>query len=181
MHMAKIIESTLMTLNGVIEDPAKWVGRYLDDDFQKGALERLLRTEAMLMGRNTYGLVSRDWASQKGEFAEAINRVRKYVISSTLEQANWNNSTIVRGDVVREVSKLKEEVDGELAIYGHGLLSQTLLKNGLIDEIRVSIFPLLLGSGKLLFRQGKQRALRLIETMSLPTGVVVVRYDSTAQ
>jgi dihydrofolate reductase len=98
-----------------------------------------------------------------------------------LEQANWNNSTIVRGDIVREVSKLKEEVDGELAIYGHGLLSQTLLKNGLIDEIRVSIFPLLLGSGKLLFRQGEQRALRLIETMSLPTGVVVVRYDSTAQ
>jgi dihydrofolate reductase len=98
-----------------------------------------------------------------------------------LEQANWNNSTIVRGDVVREVSKLKEEVDGELAIYGHGLLSQTLLKNGLIDEIRVSVFPLLLGSGKLLFRQGEQRALRLIETMGLPTGVVVVRYNSTAQ
>jgi dihydrofolate reductase len=110
-----------------------------------------------------------------------LTRVRKYVISSTLEQANWNNSTIVRGDVVREVCKLKEEVDGELAIYGHGLLSQTLLKNGLIDEIRVSVFPLLLGSGKLLFRQGEQRALRLIETMGLPTGVVVVRYNSTAQ
>jgi dihydrofolate reductase len=147
----------------------------------KRVLERLLRTSAMLMGRNTYALLSRDWASQKGAFADAINRVRKYVFSSTLEQANWENSTIVRGDVIREVRKLKEEVDGELAIYGHGLLSQTLLKNGLIDEIRVSIFPLLLGSGKLLFRQGGKQTLQLIEAMSLPTGVVVVRYHSMAQ
>jgi len=135
----------------------------------------------MLMGRNTYGLLSRDWASQTGEFAGAINRVRKYIFSSTLEQANWNNSPILRGDVVREVSKLKEEVDGELALYGHGLPSQTLLKNGLIDEIRVSIFPLLLGSGKLLFRQDEKRPLRLIESISLPTGAAALRYDSKAQ
>ena len=179
--MAKIVESTLMALDGVIEDPTQWVGGYLDEKFQNAALERLLQTDAMLMGRNTYHLLSRDWATTNGNFADAINGIRKYVFSSTLEDANWNNSTIVRGDVIHEVSKLKQKVHGDLAIYGHGLLSQTLLNNGLIDEIRVSIFPLLVGSGKLLFRDGEKLELRLIEAMSLPTGIVVVRYDSTAQ
>jgi dihydrofolate reductase len=179
--MARIIESTLMTLDGVIEDPAKWAGGHLDDDFQKGALERLLRTDAMLMGRNTYELLSRDWASQKGEFADAINGIRKYVFSSTLQQANWNNSTIIAGDVVQEAGKVKKQVDGDLTIYGHGRMSQTLFKNGLIDEIRISIFPLLVGSGKGFFREGEHQGLRLIDAVSLPTGVVVLRYQPNTQ
>jgi dihydrofolate reductase len=175
--MGKIIESTLVTLDGVIHDPANWVGDYMDEEFQKGALEELLQTSAMLMGRRTYELLSRDWSAQAGDFADRINGIRKYVFSSTLDKPNWNNANVIRGDVTREAGKLKEQTQGDLAIYGHGLLSQTLLKGGLVDEIRLSVFPLLLGTGKLLFREGERAKLRLIEAMNLPTGVVVMRYQ----
>jgi len=152
----------------------------LDAEFQKGALERLLDTDAMLMGRRTYEMLARDWAAQSGEFADRINSIRKYVFSSTLEQADWNNSIIVRGDVVREVSRLKEQTGPDLAVYGHGLLAQTLLRGGLLDEMRLSVFPLFVGSGKLLFREGEGTRLRLIDVTSSPTGVIVMRYQPAA-
>ena len=166
-----------MTLDGVIEDPAKWVGDYLDESFQKAALERLLQTGAMLMGRRTYELLERDWAGQAGAFAERMSGIRKYVFSSTLGTVAWNNAVILRENVSREAARLKQEVRGDLAIYGHGQLSQTLLRDGLIDEIRLSIFPVFIGSGKLLFREGERAVLRLIEAMSLSTGVAVMRYQ----
>jgi dihydrofolate reductase len=175
--MRKIIESTLVTLDGVIEDPSTWAGDYLDDEFEKGALERLLDTGAMLMGRRTYEMLARDWAAQTSDFANRINSLRKYVFSSTLEKVDWNNSIIVRGDVIGEVRKLKEQTGPDLALYGHGLLAQTLLKGGLLDEMRLSVFPLFGGSGKLLFREGENTRLRLIEATRLPTGVVVMRYQ----
>jgi dihydrofolate reductase len=175
--MRKIIESTLVTLDGVIEDPSTWAGDYLNDEFEKGALERLSDAGAMLMGRRTYEMLARDWAAQTSDFAKRINSVRKYVFSSTLEKADWNNSIIVRGDVIGEVRKLKGQSGADLAIYGHGLLAQTLLKGRLLDEIRLSVFPLFVGSGKLLFRSGEDTRLHLIEATSLPTGVVVMRYQ----
>lgn len=176
-RMGKIIESTLITLDGVIEDPANWVGDYLDESFQKAALDRLERTEAMLMGRTTYELLERDWAGQTGAFAERISGIRKYVFSSTLRTVAWNNAVIVKDNVLREAVRLKREVPGDLAIYGHGQLAQTLLRDGLVDEIRLSIFPVTVGSGKLLFREGDRAVLRLIEATSLSTGVAVMRYQ----
>lgn len=175
--MRKIVESTLMTLDGVIEDPAGWVGPYLDSDFQNGALERLLDTDAMLMGRRTYEVLAGDWADQSGDFADRINSIPKYVFSSTLEKAQWNNSALVRSDPVGAVKKLKAEAGSDLAIYGHGRLAQTLLRHGLLDEIRVSVFPVLVGRGQLLFRQGESLPLRLIEATALQTGAVVLRYE----
>jgi dihydrofolate reductase len=173
----KIIESTLVTLDGVIEDPAKWAGPYFDDAFQQGALERLLESDAMLMGRRTYELLARDWAAQSGDFADRINSIPKYCVSSTMHEADWSNTTIVSGNVVGEVRKLKEREGTDLAIYGHGLLAETLLKHGLIDEIHLSVFPVIVGSGKLLFRAGEKAGLRLIESTSLPTGIVEMRYQ----
>jgi dihydrofolate reductase len=173
----RIIESTLVSLDGVIEDPATWVGDYFDDDFGKGALQRQLESDAMLMGRRTYELLARDWAAETGDFADRINSIRKYVVSSTLQTTDWNNSTIIRGDVVGEVTKLKGQTGSDLAVYGHGLLGQTLLKRGLLDEILLSVFPVFVGSGKLLFREGERARLRLIDATSLPTGVVVMRYQ----
>lgn len=174
--MGRIVESTLVTLDGVIEDPANWVGDYLDEDFQEGALDRLMRTEAMLMGRRTYDLLARDWAAQAGAFADRINDIRKYVFSSTLESVPWNNSVIIRGSVSDEAARLKQEIHGDLAIYGHGQLSQSLLEDGLIDEIRLSVFPILVGSGTLLFRRGEKATMHLVEVESFPTGVVVMLY-----
>jgi dihydrofolate reductase len=171
-----IVESTLVSLDGVIEDPATWAGDYIDDEFQKAGLERLLVSDAMVMGRTTYELLARDWAAGTGAFADRVNSIRKYVFSSTLEQADWKNSTIIGGDVVSEVRKLKEQSRSDLALWGHGLLGETLLKHGLLDEMRLSIFPRFVGVGKQLFREGESARLQLIGATSLPSGVVVMRY-----
>jgi dihydrofolate reductase len=175
--MRKIIESTLVSLDGVIGDPPTWVGDYLDEEFQKDALERLLESDAMLMGRRTYEMFANTWAARTDPFASRINDMRKYVFSSTLEEADWKNSIVVKGDVVTEVRKLKQQAGGDLVMYGHGLLAQTLLKHGLLDELRVSIFPVIVGRGKLLFRDDESTTLKLVATESRRTGVVVVRYQ----
>jgi dihydrofolate reductase len=104
-----------MTLDGVIEDPANWVGDYLDESFQNAALERLMQTEAMLMGRRTYELLERDWAGQAGAFAERMSGIRKYVFSSTLQTVAWNNTVIVKDSVSRGAARLKKEVPGDIS------------------------------------------------------------------
>ncbi len=175
--MRKIIEETLVSLDGVIEDPAKWVGDYFDDEFVQATFERLLTRDAMLMGRRTYEILVKDWSARTGEYADVINGIPKHVFSSTLERTDWHNSTIVRGDVVAEVALLKQQDGRDLVIWGHGLLGQTLLAHHLLDEIRVSIFPVVVGHGKLLFRENESTTLKLIATTSLPTGVVALRYE----
>jgi dihydrofolate reductase len=174
--MRTIIESTLVSLDGVTQDPAAWVGDYMTAEFQQGALERLSESDAMVMGRRTYELLARDWAAASGDFADRITSIRKFVFSSTLEKADWSNATIVRGDVVEAVTKLKEQAGRSISLYGHGLLAQTLLRGGLIDEIRLSVFPLFVGTGARLFREGERARLQLIDATTLPRGVVVARY-----
>jgi dihydrofolate reductase len=175
--MRRIIESTLVSVDGVIGDPQLWAMDYRDKEVQQDALERLSGSDAMLMGRRTYEVFAATWPAQTGDFADRMNSIPKYVFSSTLERADWNNSTIVRGDVVAEVAKLKEQDGQDLAIYGHGLLSQTLLEHGLLDELRLSIHPLLVGRGKLLFREGETTPLKLVATKTLGTGVAVLSYQ----
>jgi dihydrofolate reductase len=174
--MRRIYEETLVSLDGVIEDPAQWVGDYFDDEFLKATFERLVTRDAMLMGRRTYEVLAKDWSAQTGQYADLINGIRKYVFSSTLEVAAWNNSTLVRGDVVAAVKSLKEQDGGDLMIWGHGLFGQTLLANHLLDELRISIFPVFVGHGKLLFRENESGTLKLIAATSLKTGAVVLRY-----
>jgi dihydrofolate reductase len=174
--MRKIIESTLVSLDGVIGDPQVWANDYFDKEAQADALERLLASDAMLMGRRTYEAFSKAWPAQTGEYPDRMNSIRKYVFSSTLARADWNNSTIIRGDVTAEAAKLKQQDGQDLAIYGHGLLSQTLLEHGLLDELRLAIHPLLVGRGKLLFREGEKTPLKLVATKTLGTGVVVLSY-----
>jgi dihydrofolate reductase len=175
--MRKIIEETLVSLDGVIEDPAQWVGDYFDDAFLKATFERLAMRDAMLMGRRTYEVLAKDWAAQTGEYADAINGIRKYVFSSTLETAAWSNSTLISGDVAAGVTSLKEQAGSDLVIWGHGLLGQTLLAHGLLDELRITIFPVVVGRGKLLFRENESTTLKLIAAESLSTGAVVLRYE----
>jgi dihydrofolate reductase len=174
--MRTIVESTLVSADGVIGDPPQWAMGYRDEEVQAEALDRLSGSDAMLMGRATYELFAATWPAQSGDFADRMNSIRKYVFSSTLERADWSNSTIVRGDAVTEVTKLKQQGDGELAVYGHGLLAQTLLAHGLVDELRLSIHPVLVGRGKLLFRDGLTTPLKLVATRTFGTGVVVLSY-----
>jgi dihydrofolate reductase len=175
--MRKIIESTLVSLDGVIGDPHLWAMDHFDNEAQKEALDGLLASDAMLMGRRTYEIFAGVWPARTGPYADRLNAMRKYVFSSTLQKVAWNNSTIIRGDVVAETAKLKQEDGQDLIIYGHGLLGQTLLKHSLLDELRFSIHPVVVGRGKLLFREGEKTNLKLIGQKTLATGVIVASYQ----
>ena len=174
--MRRIIESTLVSLDGVFGDPHTWAMEYFDQEAEKFALELLSEAEAMLMGRRTYEFFAAAFPHQTGEYGSRINSIRKYVFSNTLKRADWSNSTIVGGDVVDEATKLKEQEGGPLVIYGHGRLGQTLLEHNLLDELKIWIHPVLVGRGKLLFHEGETEKLTLEATRTLRSGTVVLTY-----
>src|SRR5215831_3521843 len=134
--MRKIIESTLVSLDGVIGDPHLWATPYFDSEAEKHALELLSTSDAMLMGRRTYEFFAAAFPHQTGEYGQRVNGIRKYVFSSALKKADWSNSSVVAGDVTAEVARLKAHAAKDLVIYGHGLLGQTLLKHHLLDELK---------------------------------------------
>jgi dihydrofolate reductase len=173
--MRKLVSSTLVTINGVIGSPHEWATEF-DQRSAQDALEQLRRSHAMLMGRRTYEIFSRLWPERTGEYPEAINAIQKYVFSNTLEEASWSNATIVRGDAAQEVAKLKQGGDDDLVMYGHGMLGRTLLEHGLVDEISVMIFPRFLGHGTLMFSEGEEALLEHVDTTTLASGVVVLKY-----
>jgi dihydrofolate reductase len=152
--MRKLIESTLVSADGVVADPPLWAMEYRDEEVDADALERFSSSDAMLMGRVTYEFFAAIWPSMTGDFADRVNSIPKYVFSSTLEKADWDNSTI-----------------------GHGRLAQALLESGLTDELRLSVHPVLAGHGGLLFRDGAKTPLKLVGTKPLRTGVVVLSYQ----
>jgi dihydrofolate reductase len=160
--MRKVIEYTLVSMDGVFAGPVvqRFLG-YRDDAYLRDGLGQLLACDAMLMGRTTYQEFANIWPLSAHPWAERINTIQKYVFSSTLERADWNNSNIVRGDVETEVTKLKEQDGGDLLVYGHGLLAETLLSRQLLDVLDISIHPIVAGSGKLLFREGQNADMKL--------------------
>jgi dihydrofolate reductase len=175
--MRKVIESTLVSLDGVIGDPMAWANEYFDAQAVAVSLEQLRQSDAMLMGRNTYEMFAAAWPTSSGDYADRMNEITKYVFSNTLEEATWTNSTVIRGDPVAQVHGLKEQDGGELVMYGHGRLAQALLDNGLLDELRLWIHPLLVGRGTLLFRPEVTARLRLVDTETRTNGVIVAVYE----
>jgi dihydrofolate reductase len=176
--MRKVIEYTIVSLDGVFADEGlSRFSEYRDDAYMRDGLGQLLACDAMLMGRTTYESFSKLWPGRDHPWADRFNAMPKYVFSSKLERATWNNSTIVRGDVCAEVRRLKEQSGGNLLIYGHGLLAETLLKHQLTDVIDVSVHPLLLGRGKLLFRAEQCATLRLISARTFARGIVKLTYE----
>jgi dihydrofolate reductase len=173
----KVIESTLVSLDGVIGDPQVWAEPYFDDEAGERALKQLLVTDAMLMGRRTYEGFAAMWPASTGAYADRMNRIRKYVFSSTLRTAEWSNSTIIGGDVAAAVGELKQQDGEDLVMYGHGPLGQTLLEHQLLDELRLWVHPLLVGRGTTLFREGASATLELVATEALATGVVILTYQ----
>ena len=174
--MRKVIESTLVSLDGAIGDPQAWAEPYFNHEAGERALKQLLVTDAMLMGRRTYELFAAMWPASTGPYADRMNRIRKYVFSSTLQTAEWSNSTIISGDVPTAVGELKEQVGQDLVMYGHGPLGQALLEHHLLDELRLWVHPLLVGRGTTLFREGANATLELVATETLETGVVILTY-----
>jgi dihydrofolate reductase len=176
--MRKIIEYTLVSADGIIGDAQNWgIANFQDDAYRRDGLGQLLACDAMLMGRRAYELFAKVYPSRTDSWAVRVNAMQKYVFSSTLEKAAWDNATIVRGDVVDEVTKLKEQDGRDLLIWGHGLLAETLLKNNLLDVLDISIYPVIAERGKPFLREGQKANLRLVTTKSFAKGIVKLTYE----
>src|SRR5437868_629969 len=184
--MGKIIVTEFVSLDGVIEDPGgaedfKYGGWTFEidrgDEGNKFKLDETMEADALLLGRKTYEGFAAAWPSREGEFADKFNNMPKYVVSSTLDKPEWNNTTVLKGDVVEEVAKLKREQDGNIGVHGSRQLAQTLIDNDLVDELRLMVFPVVLGSGKRLFAETKdKKRLQLIESRTVGDGVAILIY-----
>ena len=185
--MGKIVVTEFVSLDGVMEDPGGsedfkyggWSFEYSrGDDGDKFKLDEAMDSEALLLGRKTFEGFADAWPSRDGEFADKFNNMPKYVVSSTLEDADWNNSTVLKGDVVEEVSKLRQGPNGDIVVHGSAQLAQTLVENDLVDELRLMVFPVVLGSGKRLFGDtSDKKALRLTDSKTVGDGVSILIYQ----
>jgi dihydrofolate reductase len=185
--MGRIVVSEFISLDGVIEDPGGaedfkhggWSFEFSrGEEGDKFKLDETLAAQALLLGRVTYEGFAAAWPSRGGEFADKFNGMPKYVVSSKLEDPEWTNSTVLRGDLFKEVSKLRDEQDGDIVVHGSAQLVQALLEHGLVDELRLMVFPVVLGSGKRLFGEtsAKQR-LRLAHSQLVGDGVAILVYQ----
>ena len=185
--MARIVASENVSLDGVIQDPAGdegfrhggWVGLIKDNpELNQLALDEALGAEALLLGRRSYEWLAARWPSRSGELADRLNSLPKYVVSSTLADPDWNNSTVLKGDVVAEVAKLKDDLEGEIVVPASFQLVHTLIDHDLVDELRLKIFPVVLGAGERLFGEtSDKKPMRLVDAQTLGDGVAFLTYE----
>jgi len=185
--MGRIVISENVSLDGVVQDPAGdegfsrggWVGPIAArEDVAKVALDEALGAEAFLLGRRSYEWLAARWPSRNGALADRLNSLPKYVVSSTLEDPHWNNSTVLKGDPVDEVAKLKETLNGEIVVAGSFQLLRTLIEHDLVDELRLKVFPVVLGTGGRLFGQtSDKKQTRLIDSRTLGEGIAYLTYE----
>jgi dihydrofolate reductase len=186
--MGKLVVTEFVSVDGVFEDPGGsedfehggWTFEYdRGDDGNQFKLDELMEADVQLLGRKTYEGFAAAWPSREGPFAEKLNSDPKYVVSTTLEDPEWQNTTVISGDIAGEISKLKDETGGDILVAGSGTLVRTLLEAGLVDELRLMVFPTILGRGKRLFPDGIDRLkLKLAETRTVgPDGVQVQIYQ----
>jgi len=187
--MGTIVWSTNITLDGVVQDPdgkegfgpGGWFGRFGGRDLEQWGricLDEARGAQALLLGRRSDEWFATRWASRGGEWADRLNGLPKYVVSATLDEARWGNSTVLKGDVVSEVSALKERLDGEIVIYASYQLGRTLLEHDLLDELRLTIFPVALGTGERLFDEnGGTKPMRLAGSVNVGAGLLLLTYE----
>ena len=185
--MGKIVVSENVTLDGVIEDPAGvegfrhggWVGRVGDRrQAAKVLLDEALSAKAQLFGRRTYEFLAARWPSRSGELADRLNSMPKYVVSSTLQDPDWNNSTVLKDDVVSQVWNLRHELNGEIVVAGSIQLVHTLMEHDLVDELRLMIYPVVLGAGNRLFGEtSDKKPMRLLNVTTIGDGLAFVTYE----
>jgi dihydrofolate reductase len=185
--MGKIVVSENVTLDGVIQDPAGdegfraggWVGLIRNSPrLNKLALDEALGAEAWLLGRRSYEWFAGRWPSRSGELADRLNSMPKYVVSSTLNEPKWNNSAVIKGDVLNEVPKLKQELTGEIVVPASFQLVHTLMEHDLVDELRLKIFPVVLGAGARLFGEtSDKKPMRLLDTQTVEGGITYLTYQ----
>jgi dihydrofolate reductase len=185
--MGRIVVTEFISLDGVMEDPGG------GEDFKHGGwsfeisrgeegdqfkLDETMNSEALLLGRRTYEGFAEAWPQREGEFADKFNNMPKYVVSSTLKDPDWNNSTVLDGDLVEQVSRVKQEQDGDVVVHGSAQLVQALIEHGLVDELRLMVFPVVLGAGKRLFGETSDKhGLRLTDSKTVGDGVTIQIYE----
>ena len=186
--MGKIVISTNVSLDGVVQDPdgqegfrhGGWFGRFGGKDLEEWSeisLEEARRTNALLLGRRSDEWFAARWNDRTGEWADRLKSLPKYVVSSTLEHPRWGNGTVLTGNVVDEVSKLKKELDGDIVVYASYQLARTLFENDLVDEVRLSVFPVVLGAGERLFDgTGDMKSMRLLDSRTVGAGLAFLTY-----
>ena len=185
--MGKIVISEFVSLDGVIQDPdgkegfrvGGWVGQIKDrEELNTIKLDEALSTEALLLGRRSYEFFAARWQPRGGDLAERLNSLPKYVVSSTLQDPDWNNSTVLKGDVVNVISKLKQQVAGDIVVYASFQLLRTLLEHDLVDEMRLMVLPVVLGAGERLFGEpSDKKPMRLVETRSVDDDIAFLTYE----
>jgi dihydrofolate reductase len=183
--MRKVVASELMSLDGVMESPEEWHFPYFNDEMGEAIGAAMAAADAMLLGRVTYQEFAAFWPSQNSEssedqeFADYMNNTPKFVVSTTLEEPlEWNNSTLIKGDVAEEVTRLKQQPGGDISITGSGTLVRSLMAEDLLDELRLMVHPLVVGRGKRLFEEGgDQKALKLVDSKTFGTGVLYLTYQ----
>jgi dihydrofolate reductase len=189
--MGKIVISgpQNVSIDGVVQDPdgaegfsvGGWFGEFGGKDLElwnEVALDEALHAEAWLLGRRSYEFFGARWRPRSGALADRLNSLPKYVVSSTLEDPEWNNTTVLNGDVVTDVSKLEQELDGEIVVPGSHQLARTLIEHDLVDELRLVVFPVVLGAGERLFGEtSAKKPMRLLETRTIGDGLVLLTYE----
>jgi dihydrofolate reductase len=187
--MGKIVISTNVSLDGVVEDPdgkdgfsrGGWFVQYGGKDLEewgKVLYAEALSTEALLLGRRSDEWFGARWASRPGEWADRLNGLPKYVVSSTLQNPRWTNVTVLKGNVVDEVTRLKQELDGDIVVYASYPLGRTLIEHDLVDELRLFVFPVVLGAGERLFGEtGDKKPIRLVGSRTVGDGLALLTYE----
>ena len=185
--MGRIVVTEFVSVDGVMEDPGgsedfKHSGWSFEiergEEGDKFKLDEALNADALLLGRVTYEGFAEAWPSREGEFADKFNSMPKYVVSSTIDEPEWNNSTVIKGDLAEKVAKLRDEHDGDIVVHGSARLAQTLLENDLVDELRLMVFPVVLGSGKRIFGEtSDKKRLRLTDSKTVGDGVSILVYQ----
>jgi dihydrofolate reductase len=186
-EVGRIVVTEFVSLDGVVEDPGgaedfKYGGWSFEisrgDEGDKFKLDETMASDALLLGRVTYEGFADAWPSRDGEFADKFNSMPKYVVSSTLKDPTWTNSTVLSGDVAAEVAKLKQQVDGDIVVHGSVQLVQALIDHDLVDELRLMVFPVVLGSGKRIFGEtSDKKPLRLVDSRVVGDGVAILTYE----
>ena len=175
--MRKVVVTEFMSLDGVMEEP-RWTFKYWNDEIAKFKGEESSAGDALLLGRVTYQGFAAAWPTSKDEGAEYFNSVRKYVVSQTLEEPlEWNNSALINGNIVASITELKQRDGKDIVVHGSATLVQTLMEHDLVDRYRLLVYPVVVGKGKRLFREGLPATLKLLESRAFSSGVVAVVYE----
>lgn len=175
--MRKIVASLFVSLDGVVEAPEEWTFPYFNDEIGQAVGEAFAASDALLMGRVNYKDWATVWPGRDGPLADSMNNIRKYVVSSTLQSAAWTNTSVVSGDVAAEVRALKDQPGKDIAVSGSATLVEWLLHEGLLDELRLLVYPIVVGTGKHLFSDGTARqGMELVTATTYQTGVADLTY-----